>query len=58
LLALIDNQRVVLDVQLAYYRAVSDLEQAIADLERAVGIDLGPAMFAGAAQDESLTREP
>ena len=57
-LALIDNQRVVLDVQLAYYRAVSDLEQAIADLERAVGIDLGPAMFAGAAQDESLTREP
>ncbi|MGE3511872.1 MAG: TolC family protein [Vicinamibacterales bacterium] len=45
-LALIDNQRVLLDVQLAYYRAVSDLEQAIADLERAVGTDLGPAMFA------------
>ena len=39
-LALIDNQRVLLDAQLAYYRAVSDLELAIADLERAVGIDL------------------
>jgi cobalt-zinc-cadmium efflux system outer membrane protein len=47
-LALIDNQRLLLDVQLAYYRAVSDLEQAIADLERAVGTELGPAMFAAA----------
>ena len=45
-LALIDNQRVLLDVQLAYYRAVSDLEQAIADLERAVWTDLEPAMVA------------
>jgi outer membrane protein TolC len=45
-LALIDNQRVLLDAQLAYYRAVSDLEQAIADLERAVGIELESAMFA------------
>ena len=39
-LALIDNQRVLLDVQRAYYRALSDLEQARADLERAVGIEL------------------
>jgi outer membrane protein TolC len=45
-LALIDNQRVLLDVQLAYYQAVSDLEQAIADLERAVGVELEPSMFA------------
>ena len=45
-LALIDNQRVLLDAQLAYFRAVSDLEQAIADLERAVGTELEPAMFA------------
>jgi outer membrane protein TolC len=45
-LSLIDNQRVLLDAQLAYYRAVSDLEQAIADLERAVGTDLEPAMLA------------
>jgi cobalt-zinc-cadmium efflux system outer membrane protein len=47
-LALIDNQRVLLDAQLAYYRAISDLEQAIADLERAVGTELEPAMFAAA----------
>ena len=39
-LMLIDNQRVRLDVQRAYYRALSDLEQARADLERAVGTDL------------------
>ena len=39
-LVLIDNQRVLLGAQLAYDRAVSDLEQAIADLERAVGIEL------------------
>jgi len=42
-LAVIDNQRALLDAQLAYYRAVSDLEQATADLERAVGIDLAGA---------------
>jgi hypothetical protein len=49
---------VLLDVQLAYYRAVSDLEQAIADLERAVGTDLGPAMFAAAgAPGDSERRE-
>lgn len=36
-LTLIDNQRVLLDAQLAYHRALSDLDQARADLERAVG---------------------
>jgi len=41
-LTLIDNQRVLLDVQRAYYRALSDLEQARADLEHAVGSDLLP----------------
>ena len=41
-LALIDSQRVLLDVQRAYYRALSDLEQARADLERAVGTELLP----------------
>ena len=41
-LALIDSQRSVLDAQLGYYRAVSDLAQARADLERAVGEDLSP----------------
>jgi len=45
-LALIDNQRVLLDARLDYYGALSDLEQAMADLERAVGADLDPAMIA------------
>jgi outer membrane protein, heavy metal efflux system len=44
-LALIDNQRVLLDVQLSYHEALSDLEQALADLERAVGIELTPDML-------------
>jgi len=38
--ALIDNQRVLLDVNLDYFRALSDFTQALADLERAVGNDL------------------
>ena len=46
-LTLIDNQRVLLDVQRAYYRALSDLEQARADLGRAVGTDLLPDATAG-----------
>ncbi|MEZ5292046.1 MAG: TolC family protein [Vicinamibacterales bacterium] len=37
---LIDNERVVLTVNLDYVRALSDLAQALADLERAVGTDL------------------
>jgi cobalt-zinc-cadmium efflux system outer membrane protein len=40
--ALIDNQRVLLDVNLDYFRALSDFTQALADLERAVGTDLPP----------------
>jgi outer membrane protein, heavy metal efflux system len=39
-LALIDNQRALLDAQLNYYRALSDRELAIADLSRAVGADI------------------
>jgi cobalt-zinc-cadmium efflux system outer membrane protein len=38
--AVIDNERMLLDAQLDYFRAVSDFEQARADLERAVGTDL------------------
>jgi outer membrane protein TolC len=44
-LAIIDNERVRLDAQLDYYGALSDLEQALADLERAVGADITPSMF-------------
>ena len=40
--ALVENQRMLLDAQLDYYRALSDLQQARADLERAVGADLPP----------------
>ena len=42
LLSLLDDQRVLLDAQLAFHRALSDLEQARSDLERAVGAELGP----------------
>jgi outer membrane protein TolC len=45
-LAIIDNERVRLDAQLDYFRALSDLEQALADLERAVGTDISPSMLA------------
>lgn len=36
----IDNQRTLLDAQLDYYRALSEFDQAIADLERTIGTDL------------------
>src|SRR5439155_5323410 len=38
--ALIDNERMLLNAQLDYFRALSDFSQATADLERAVGADL------------------
>jgi len=43
--ALIDNQRMVLDLQLQYFQALADLQLARVDLERAVGADL-PAVNA------------
>ena len=39
-LALIDNQRTLLDARLNYYRALSDRELALADLSRAIGADV------------------
>lgn len=42
-LALIDNQRALLDAELSYYRALSDRELALADLARAVGNDIPSA---------------
>jgi outer membrane protein TolC len=36
-LDIIDNQRLVIDARLGYYRALAEMEQARADLERAVG---------------------
>lgn len=38
--AMLDNQRAVLDAQLGYHRALNEFEQAVADLERAVGVDI------------------
>jgi outer membrane protein TolC len=45
-LTIIDNERLRLDAELEYFRALSDLDQALADLERAVGTDLDPSMVA------------
>jgi outer membrane protein TolC len=39
-LDIVDNQRMVAEARLGYYRALADLEQARADLERAVGMPL------------------
>ena len=36
-LDIIDNQRTLAEARLGYYRALAELEQARADLERAVG---------------------
>lgn len=43
-LALLDNARTLLDAQFEYFRAISDQQQALADLERALGADLSPGM--------------
>ena len=39
-LTLIDSQRILLNSRLLYYRALTDFEQNLANLERAVGIQL------------------
>lgn len=40
-LTLLDTERAIKDFQLAYYRALAESEQRMAELERAVGADLG-----------------
>ncbi len=50
--AVIDNQRVLLAVNLDYFRALSDFTQALADLERAVGTDLPPDTTVAAGKKE------
>ena len=57
-LMLIDNQRILLDVQVEYYRALSDLEQARADLERAVGTDLLSTVTAGVTSEAKELTQP
>jgi cobalt-zinc-cadmium efflux system outer membrane protein len=50
--ALIDNERVLLDSQLDYVRALSEFQQATADLERAIGTDLPEPPAGTAVQGE------
>src|SRR5260370_3285951 len=54
--AVIDNQRTLLDAQLAYVRALSEFEQATADLERAVGADLPEGTTTSVARSEGGVR--
>jgi hypothetical protein len=46
-LALIDSQRTLLDAHLNYFRALSDRELALADLSRAVGVEVPAAVTTG-----------
>jgi outer membrane protein TolC len=50
-LAVVDNQRALLDAQLTYFRALADRELALADLARAVGTDIVNP-FVAAPKDE------
>jgi outer membrane protein, heavy metal efflux system len=50
--ALIDNERMLLDARLDYFRALSDFNQAMADLERALGSDLPAGTTAVATAQE------
>jgi outer membrane protein TolC len=45
-LAVVDNQRALLDARLNYFRALADRELALADLSRAIGIDIVDASAA------------
>ena len=51
--ALIDNERMLLHARLDYFRALSDFNQAIADLERALGSDLPAGTTAVATAQET-----
>ena len=55
-LSLIDSQRVLLAAKLDYYRARAARAQAIADLERAVGVDFTPAGTVGVPLTGGLER--
>jgi outer membrane protein, heavy metal efflux system len=50
--AVIDNERMLLDAQLDYIRALSDFAQARADLERAVGSELPDGTTTVVASDK------
>jgi cobalt-zinc-cadmium efflux system outer membrane protein len=50
-LALLENERTLLSAQLEYFRALSDFDQALADLERAVGTETSPDMLRSVARE-------
>ena len=54
--ALIDNERMLLASQLDYVRALSEFQQATADLERAIGTDLPAGTTRSVAQIEGGRR--
>jgi cobalt-zinc-cadmium efflux system outer membrane protein len=54
--SVMDNQRTLLDAQLGYVRALSEFEQAAADLERAVGADLPAGTTASVIPGEGRER--
>ena len=54
--AVMDNQRTLLDAQLGYVRALSEFEQATADLERAIGADLPEGTTASVTRGEGGVR--
>ncbi len=54
--AVIDNERMLLDSQLDYVRALSEFQQATADLERAIGTDLPETAAGTVAQVEGGRR--
>ena len=61
LLTVIDNQRLLLDAERSIYRALNDLEQAPADLERAVGVDITSTTVPGVhtvGQDAGEVTQP
>ncbi len=58
LLTVIDNQRLLLDAERSFYRALNDLEQARADLERAVGVDIASTTIPGVGPDAGEVTQP
>jgi cobalt-zinc-cadmium efflux system outer membrane protein len=48
--SLIDNERILLASELDYFKALSDFELAISDLERAIGTELPPSAVTATAE--------
>ncbi len=57
-LTLVDNWRKLLNFDLMYHRALADMEQAIAELERAVGQDVQRDPPPAPSEDSSNTTPP